>query len=84
MAHSWPINNYAALIFGVLIAISLSKNSSYEKAYSSSIDSFYKGKDLLIKIMHDNNIINDVIERIENTNIKFQDFYYWGSLEYLI
>lgn len=84
ISHNWPIDNYSALISGVILASFLSDRLEYGDALNETINLFYSGKVNVIERIRQYCDIIDVIDRIENSTIDFQNFYSWGSLTYLI
>lgn len=82
--HSWPVENIGSLIHGLLLATFLGQGHTYEECYSDTIKLFHAGKEAVLE--HLSNFITDaeVLDRIRNTTITFQNFFYWGSLTYMI
>jgi len=84
ISHQWPIDNYSALISGVLLASFLSDGLNYSEALNQTINLFYSGKENVLERIKQYCEDSDVIDRIEATSINFQNFYSWGSLALLI
>lgn len=84
ISHQWPIDNYSALISGVILASYLSDDLDYSEALNKTINLFYSGKESVVERINEYCSEEDVIERIENSRVDFQNFYSWGSLAYLI
>lgn len=84
ISHQWPIDNYSALISGILLATFLADGTEYSEALNKTINLFCDGKDLVINRIRNYSDENDIIERIENSRVDFKNFYSWGSLVYLI
>jgi hypothetical protein len=83
LSHFWPIYDYAGLILSILLAINLSRREDYRTAHSKTVLLFAKGKEAVLDFVRAECQNQDVLERIENTSLDFQNFYYWGSLGYL-
>lgn len=84
LSHSWPVENVPCLIFSLLIAINLIKEPDYCLAHQRSIEKFLQGKDEVLNFLggyYDN---GEAVDRISNKEFDYQNFYYWGSLTYLI
>lgn len=84
IGHSWPVQNTPSLILGILYAIFLCEGNSYAEAHNLTIKLFYNGKDEVLEFIKKYISKNEVIERIENNDLNYQNFYYWGSLVYII
>lgn len=83
ISHQWPIDNYSALISGILLALHLSNDFDYSTALNETLKIFRTGKDEILRVM-DESIDEDVKERIERAPIDYKNFYSWGSLAYHI
>ena len=84
VGHSWPVENISSLISGLLLASFLSNSLSYEVSIASTVSMFYNGKDAVLEHLEKYLQNADVLDRIRSTSIDFQNFYYWGSLNYFI
>lgn len=84
ISHAWPIDDYAGLILGILLGIHLSEGLSYAEAHTATIRKFIEGREVVHQYVAARCNNQDVLERIENTRIGFDDFYYYGSLTYII
>ena len=84
ISHQWPIDNYSALISGTLLGVFLSEGITYGDALKKTIQTFCLGKETIIDIIKGNCNNSEIIERIDNSSIDFQNFYSWGSLAFFI
>jgi len=84
ISHKWPIDNYSALTSGILLGIFLSQKMSYSDALTNTVNVLCAGKEKVITVIREHCDENGVNERIAASTIDFQNFYTWGSLEYLI
>lgn len=83
ISHQWPAENNAGLIHGVLLAIYLVEEKSYQNAYESTIKKYLEGKEAILEFFKANNVLQEVIDSFEGSSIDISSFYYWGSLSYL-
>lgn len=83
-SHNWSVENVSCLIFSMLVAINLSQNPDYSLGYQKSIEIFLNGKGEVIKLVSAFCSEKEVIDRINYKEFDYQNFYYWGSLAYLI
>ncbi|MDQ1150867.1 hypothetical protein QE382_002851 [Sphingobacterium zeae] len=56
----------------------------YDECIGRTIQLFYLGKDAVMRHLDEFLQDRDVLERIENCTIDFKNFFYWGSLSYII
>lgn len=83
VSHLWPIDPMAALAFGVLYAIGISNGLSFFLSYEYAVNIMIEGSEKIIYEMETNNISNDVMNRIRNTQLDFDNICYWGALTFL-
>lgn len=81
--HAWPVENLPSLILALLIASFLSEDLTYAEAHQRTISKFYEGKDEVISHLKMYLENEDVLKRIENAEINFRNFCFWGSLNYI-
>jgi len=84
MSHNWPVEDVSSLIFGLLIASYLSTGHEYSKTHYQAVSTFREGKGAVLDRLEGSIQNEDVLDRIRNRDIEHQNFYYWGSLAYII
>jgi hypothetical protein len=70
-------------VWGWLITACRLKGLSYEKSYALSLSTFCSGKEGIIDFL-DGITDPSLTDRINNMDIDFSNFFYWGSISYLI
>jgi len=83
LSHGWPVDNHSSMIMGFLIAYFLCQGISYSEAHYNSIMTFRKGKDLIIQLLSQCIKNEDILDRIRNKDLAFDNFVYWGSPIYM-
>lgn len=84
ISHNWPVENVPSLVMGLLLATFLSQGHSYSEAHHNATRIFYEGKQASLNHLRMFIENTEVLERIENNDFDYQNFYYWGSMTYII
>lgn len=81
ISHQWPIDDFAGMVYGIILAYYLTETETYTEAYKKTVLEFLKGKESIISFMKNVSTKEEVIDRLENRHdIDFSLLYYWGSL----
>lgn len=83
LSHGWPVDNHSSLIMGLLLAVFLCEGANYSQAHYQTITTFRKGKKHIIEMLTQFIKNQDLLDRIENKDIDFDNFMFWGSLVYM-
>lgn len=84
LSHQWPIDDYAGLLLGLLIGISLANGHNYIIAYEKSLTIFLKGQQAVVDVLKQHLDENELFERIEySAKVIYDNLYYYGSMTYL-
>lgn len=84
MSHNWPVENVPSLVMGLLVGSYLAEEASYEESHRQAVVKFREGKEAVLLYLREMITKEDVLERIENNEIDYQNFVYWGSLSFII
>lgn len=82
IAHCWPVADLAAMAYGLLIANSLSQQFPFAKAHANSLLLLSQGREKVISFLEALWPDMEALERLHNSGLDFENFYYWGSLNY--
>ena len=80
ISHLWPVNPYAAALFGALYAIAISKGCSFFNAYSDALNNMTSSNDLIFQLLDE--FVDDEGElkaRILNQSIECAKIAHAGS-----
>ncbi len=84
MSHHWPIEDILGLILGLLVASYLTSGRDYARAHHDAVVKFREGKPSALEHLSTYIKNQEVLDRIQNRDIDHSNFYYWGSLSYII
>ena len=83
ISHQWPIEPFAGMITGILLAKALAAGESYKDSYGYAIKTGLSGKEAIVKWFQEefpNSELADIIER--NSSVDYSNIYFYGSLIY--
>jgi CHAT domain len=80
LSHLWPVNPWAAALFGALVAINLSQEGDYFKAYNVALETMMLENELIYSFLAGAlGAENEFIRRLKNQNISFKEMVHAGS-----
>ena len=81
VSHLWPVHGISAAAFGVVFANHLVLESSFFDAFTRTLKDMHEHKANLAYLVRESasGDANQLIERIERSNIDFANLAHWGS-----
>jgi len=84
LSHQWPIDDYAGLVLGLLVGVSLAEGKTYLESFKDALLVFFKGQEAVVETLKQSIPEGELYDRIEfSAKIEYHNLYYYGSLTYL-
>lgn len=83
LSHGWPVDNHASLVMGLIMAIFLCSGHTYAQVHYNAIVAFRKGKDEVLSIISKYVKDEEILDRIWNKEMDYDNFMFWGSPLYM-
>ncbi|QJD96142.1 CHAT domain-containing protein [Mucilaginibacter robiniae] len=84
LSHQWPIDDYAGLITGLLLGISLADKNPYLISYQNALSIFLQGQEAVVEELKKHLDDSELFDRIAySAKVDYDNLYYYGSLTYM-